>query len=171
MSEDKKKQWKENCKKKWELMPDDDKRRMYEAAGEGIRRAAKEGSNLEKFFVSYLTDQGFDVIFHKQGVITNEKLEVDIFLPSLKTVIEIDGPSHFLPIWGEDKLKQVMSADSRKSGMLLANGYVVIRVKYLVKKLSNKRRNDLANNVLALLKEIKQDFPSAENRFIEIEVI
>lgn len=169
-SEEEKEKWVENCRAKWESLSSGQKQHIYKLAGEGIRRAAKEGSSLEKFLNKFLTERGFDVIFHKKGLIPADKLEVDIFLPALKTIIEIDGPTHFLPIWGEDKLRQVMSADAHKSGLLLAEGYVIVRVKYIVKKLSNKRKIDLGEKVAALLADIRNEFPDANKRFIEIEV-
>lgn len=166
----KKEKWVEKCRERWNNLDSAAREKIYISAGEGIRKAAKEGSILEKFLLKFLQEAGHEVIFHKKGLIVNDKLEVDLFCPARKTVIEIDGPSHFLPIWGEDKLKQVMSADGHKSGLLLAAGYVIIRIKYMVKKLSQKRKRDLGNNILAILAEIDKKFPELQNRFIEIEV-
>lgn len=169
MPKEKKQAWIESCKEKWKAMPESKKREIRESAGEGIRRAAKEGSNLEKFLLFYLTTNGIDVTFHKKGLL-NENLEVDLFLPSCKIAIEIDGPSHFFPIWGEDKLAAVISADNHKSGLLISNGFAMIRIKYLVKKLSNKRKEELGTKILEVINRIKDEFPSIEHRFIEIEV-
>jgi very-short-patch-repair endonuclease len=170
LDQKKKEKWVEKCRERWNHLDAAAKEKIYINAGEGIRKAAKEGSILEKFLLNFLREAGYDVIFHKTGLVINDKLEVDLFCPALKTVIEIDGPSHFLPIWGEDKLKQVINADSHKSGLLLAEGYVIIRIKYMVKKLSQKRKRDLGNNILTILNEINNNFPKLENRFIEIEV-
>ena len=35
-----------------------------------------------------MTSAGYDVIFHKRGLVENENLEVDLFIPALKTAIE-----------------------------------------------------------------------------------
>ena len=86
----------------------------------------------------------------------------------MKTIIEVDGPSHFLPIWGEDKLQKQINADLRKSGTLLSKGYVVIRVKSLGQE-SLSKREELLNSVLDSLSSIKKKFPPRSKRFIEVE--
>lgn len=46
--------------------------------------------------------------------ILSDNLEIDIFIPSLKLCIELNGPVHYFPIWGEDKLKNVQNKDIKK---------------------------------------------------------
>jgi very-short-patch-repair endonuclease len=93
---------------------------MAEAATESIRKAGKEGSKLENFLLRKITDAGFKVDFHKKNLIPNEKLEIDLYVPECKTIIEIDGPSHFLPVWGDEKLQKQIKADLQKSGLILS---------------------------------------------------
>ena len=38
----------------------------------------------------------------------------DIYIPSLKLAIELNGIFHYEPIFGEDKLKKVQNNDNRK---------------------------------------------------------
>ena len=103
-----------------------------------------------------------------QVIIPAENLEIDLYIPDLRTIIEVDGPSHFLPIWGEDKLQKQINADLRKSGALLSKGYAVIRVKSLGQE-SLSKREQLAEEVIALLNKISNKFPPKSKRFIEVE--
>jgi very-short-patch-repair endonuclease len=47
----------------------------------------------------------------------------------MNVAIEIDGPSHFLPVWGDDALKRNQKYDQKKTGLLLGKGLSLIRVK------------------------------------------
>jgi very-short-patch-repair endonuclease len=160
----------ETAKQQWDNMTDEERENLRRAAAEAVRRAAKEGSKVEKFLREGLTRAGRDVIFHKTGLVANANLEIDLFIPSLKVAIEVDGPAHFLPIWGEENLKKRIKSDSQKSGLLLQAGYVVLRIKHLTKNLSGKRNRDLLGNILEILDDIEKKFPQKSQRFIEIEL-
>jgi hypothetical protein len=41
-------------------------------------------------------------------------LEIDVFIPSLKLAIELNGPIHYYPLFGESKLKKIQAADAQK---------------------------------------------------------
>ena len=156
-------------KDQWASMSEEDKAHLRKLAAEAVRRASKEGSKIEKFIYEGLTSHGFDVIFHKKGLIANDNMEVDLFVPGLKTAIEIDGPAHFLPIWGEESLQKHIRADAQKAGMLINRGYVILRVKNLIKNISQKRMRDILNQVIDELEKIDKKFPSSAKRLIEIE--
>lgn len=102
--------------------------KIRKLAAQEIHRTAKRGSKIERFFVDKLTSHGYKVIWHKE-IPHKEKMIVDIYLPDEKIVIEVDGISHFEPIWGEDKLKQQQRADKEKNGILTGYGLSVIRFK------------------------------------------
>jgi very-short-patch-repair endonuclease len=160
----------ETAKKQWENMSDEDRSNLRRAAAEAVRRAAKEGSKMEKFLRTGLTKEGHSVIFHKTGLVANHNLEIDLFLPNAKVAIEVDGPAHFFPIWGEESLKKRIKSDAQKSGLLLQAGYIVIRIKHVTKNLSGKRQRDLLSEVVSMLSKIEKKFPVKSKRFIEIEV-
>ena len=151
----------EMAKKQWELR---------RAAAEAVRRAAKEGSKVEKFLYQGLTQNGHNVIFHKEGLVRNQSLEVDLFLPNAKIAIEVDGPAHFLPIWGEENLQKRVKSDAIKSGLLLSSGFVVVRIKHITKNLSQKKQRDLLLEILSIVESVDEKFPNKHDRFIEIEV-
>lgn len=155
------------AKDRWANMSSSLKETMQRKRVDAIRRSAKEGSKLEKFFQEKLSESGFRVKVHEL-IIPAENLEIDLYIPDLKTIIEVDGPSHFLPIWGEDKLQKQINADLRKSGALLSRGYAVIRVKSLGQE-SLSKREQLAEHVIELLHGFSKKFPPKSKRFIEVE--
>ena len=151
-------------------MPEMERNRICSLAIEAVQRAGKEGSKLEKFVSRALSDKGYSVEFHKKNLIPTQKLEIDLYIPSHKTIIEIDGPSHFFPIWGEEKLQKQIIADSQKSGLILSKGYIIIRVKNLSDFVSLNKKEALINNLLQRLQKIDKKFPPKSKRFIEIEL-
>jgi very-short-patch-repair endonuclease len=157
------------AKKRWKEMGAAQRDMMSKLATEAIRKAGVEGSKLEKFIVKKLREQGYRVDFHNKSLIPTEKLEIDIYLPELKTIIEIDGPSHFLPIWGEEKLQKQIKADLHKSGLILSRGYAIIRVKALTEPNFSKKEK-LASNIASILNRISDNFPPKTERFIEVDI-
>jgi very-short-patch-repair endonuclease len=155
-------------KKRWNDMSLMERQRFVKAGGEGIRQAAKEGSKLEKYLRDILTKEGYHVDFHRQHFIASRKMHLDLYLPSLSTVIEVDGPMHSEPIFGYKALQQSMDADRTKTSILLANNFVVIRVKQKG-PLSTSYKSEVAHKVVDLLHKMRTvRYPSKEDRFIEI---
>lgn len=162
--------FKQSAKDRWESQTEEEKIYKQKRAGEALRRASTEGSKAEKFLHEGLTKMGYDVIMHKVGLIPGEKFEIDLYLPNLLTAIEIDGPQHFLPVYGEKNLRRNIKYDAVKSGALLSRGMCVIRVKYLLKHTSQSTNNILLKLVESELKKISQNFPEPKDRLIELEI-
>ena len=135
------------------------------AAGDGVRHAAKFGSKLEHFLLDNLIRHGYKVEHHKEQFIKNERLQVDLLLPDVNIAIEVDGPSHFEPVWGQAALDRNIRADRQKTGLLLARGLVIIRVRQ-VKSLSDKYLREILANVLVEIKKVEKNFPPRGNRHI-----
>ena len=146
------------------------KAELQELAGEAVRKAAKEGSKIEKFLCEFLRNDGYNVTFHKKGLIENDNLEIDLFIPELKTAIEIDGPAHFFPIWGQKSLDAHIAGDAKKAGLLLQKGMVLVRIRHVVKNVSERHKREMGKEILAVLEKIKKRFPSKNKRFIELEI-
>lgn len=157
----------QQAKENWQNMSEEAKEAMRSKGIAAIRSAATEGSKLEKFIAEKLIDAGFSIKLH-EVIIPAENLEIDLYIPQLKTIIEVDGPSHFLPIWGEEKLQKQVNADLRKSGVLLSKGYAVIRVKSLGQE-SLAKREEILTSVLCEVSKIREQFPPRSKRFIEVE--
>ncbi len=151
----------------WNQKTDEEKRRVHEASHKAILEAAKKGSKLELFLFNALLKAGYRTEIHKEQFIQNERLQIDLFLPDINIAIEVDGPSHDLPVWGEEVLKRNQRADREKNGLVLARGLVLIRVKHR-RNLSAKRKRDLLGDLIVVLKQIEQKFPPKNERLIII---
>lgn len=117
------------AKKIWEQKSVDEKNNMLIKANQAIRESSKRGSKLEYFVLQYLISEGFKVDFHKEQFLVNTKLQIDLFLPRINIAIEVDGPSHFAPVWGEKSLQRNIEYDKKKTGLILGKGYKLIRIK------------------------------------------
>lgn len=118
----------QTSKELWENMPDDEKQERIQKATSKIRDTAAVGSKLENYLHEELLKAGYKVAFHKKHALKNAQLELDMLLTDYGIVIEVDGPSHFKPVWGEDKLKQTQQADQQKNGLIIASNFKIIRV-------------------------------------------
>lgn len=160
----------EQSKKRWQSLSAVEKDKMMTAAIKSIQIAGKEGSKLEKFLYEEITKAGFAVQYHKKQLIQNQDLELDMYIPSIKTIIEVDGPSHFLPIWGEEKLQKQIKADTQKSGLILSKGMVILRIKNLSDSVCLADKEKLRLDILNCLSKIQESFPKKSERYIEIEI-
>jgi len=158
------------AKKRWNSMSEKERQAMHTAAIKAIQKAGKEGSKLEKFLKYELTKAGYEIEIHKKNLLPNNNLEIDMYFPKLNAIIEIDGPSHFLPIWGAEKLQKQIKADEIKTGLILSRGFFIIRVKNLYNSISLHNQEQLKNNLITKLSEIESKQHSQSQRYIEIEV-
>jgi len=170
MSEEEKVRRSDMSRDQWNAMSEQEKQDLYSKAAEGCRKAAKEGSKMEKYIREELEKLGHNVIYHEKKLIRDSNLEIDIYLPDLNVVIEIDGISHFEPIWGEAAFKKQQKADTVKSGLILSIGFVMLRVKQTCKTVSQVKMTDTLSCILDEIEKIKTKFPEKNKRLIEIEV-
>lgn len=120
---------KDKAKENWEKLSHDKKTYMQKSATNAVRVASKVGSKLEKFLFNQLIADGYYVDFHKEQTLVNTKLQIDLFLPKLDIAIEVDGPSHFEPVWGKESLDKNIKYDNKKEGLILGKGWCLIRIK------------------------------------------
>lgn len=160
----------DSARQQWYNMSENERENLRKAAAIAVRQAAKDGSQIEQFLFAELIKAGYNPLFHEKGLIPNQNMEIDIFVPGLNTAIEIDGPAHFYPIWGEENLQKHIKSDSHKSGLLLNCGFMVVRIKHMSKSLSQKNKRDVLREVLSILGKIKEKFPEKGNRYIEVEI-
>ncbi len=160
----------DKAKLQWKNMLPHERKELLKLAHDAVRVAAKEGSQLEKYLREGLTKAGYDVKYHVVGLVPNSKLEIDLLVTNLSVAIEVDGPSHFLPIWGAESLQRNIKSDLEKTGLLLAQGLVVIRVKQMSSNISNLLKRNTLNIVLEAVKKIENKFPLRNKRLIELEV-
>lgn len=116
-------------KKKWQEKSEEEKRQFSERLLKKFRETSKTGSKLEKYLVAELSAAGYEPEFHKEMLIENERMHIDIFLPKHMVAIEIDGPTHYEPIFGEEQLLKVQLADMQKNGLIVSNNMSIIRIR------------------------------------------
>ena len=154
-----------DAKRRWDRKSPEEIKAFRDAAGEGVRKAAKEGSALEKFLLESLIEAGYRVEFHKEQWVSREKLQMDLYLPEQNVCLEVDGPSHFDDIWGKDQLAKNQQRDAQKAGLLLERGTCIIRVRQK-QSLSQKYKRDILASVLDTLVKIEQTPPRKGERHI-----
>lgn len=159
---------KQIAKKNWEKLSDDEKKYINQRANIAVRETSKKGSKLEKFLLQALISDGYKPIFHQEQTLSNTKLQIDIFIPSISVAIEIDGPSHFEPVWGNEALKRNIKYDQKKTGLILGKGLVLIRIKQK-SDFSKTRAFVVYDKLLQILKNIQKNFPTIDNRTFTIE--
>lgn len=157
-------------KKQWDAMSEADKTNFQQLALDAVRLTTQEGSKVEKFLLKNLQKKGYEVSFHSEHILPNTRLQTDLFIPKHRVVIEVDGPSHFLPVWGQENLEKNIDADNKKNSLLLTYGFVVIRVKHIAKTTSEIHKRKLLTEVLKVLENIESGFPILSDRLIEIEL-
>lgn len=160
---------KEIRRKAWADMGEEKQKEIKKMAAEAIAKTAKDGSQLEKFLYTALITEGYKVTFHAEKIIDNKKMHVDLFLHMEGIAIEVDGFSHFYPVYGEEKLKKRIEADQRKSGLLLMNGYTVIRICNINRSNSQTQMREFTTELLKVIKELAINPPTKiEDRYIEL---
>ena len=154
-------------KKAWDSKTESEKRSIIQKGGEAIRNASRIGSKLERYLLEELTKVGYNVQFHKEHLLKNQRLEIDLYIVDTMTAIEVDGPSHFEPVWGEANLERNRRSDRQKTGLIISQGMVLIRVKQ-DKRSSQRYFRNILERVIEELQEIKSNFPKEDQRYIEI---
>lgn len=80
--------------------------------------------------VSRLTN--LDILVNTRKIIinpeTNTSLELDIYIKDLNLAIEVDGPMHRIPCYGQKRLDAQIKNDSIKDAQCLINGIKLIRI-------------------------------------------
>ena len=150
LSEKERKKRKLDSKKRWDNLDEVQKQNMLHSAHIAIRKSSVEGSKLEKFLLASLIEGGFKPEFHKEEVLANTKLQIDIYVPEKNVAIEVDGPSHFEPVWGEDSLSRNKRYDEKKTGLILGKGMKLIRIKQ-TKDYSKARAHLIADRLMKTL--------------------
>lgn len=164
---DERKDFVAKAKKRWEDMDEDKRKEILLKANEAIRDSAKNGSKLEKYIFIGLQNVGYNATVHYEWMYGNNKTHIDIFIPDRGFAIEIDGPSHFNSIWGDDELMRTIACDNNKRGLILDGGLSFIRVKQFSKHISQKIQRDTLDSILKIL---SSKIDSNTDNYFEIEI-
>lgn len=120
---------KDKARENWNKKSEDEKQEMISKANKAVRESSKVGSKLEKYLLNRIIADGIKVDFHKEQILSNTKLQIDLFLPTMNLAIEVDGPSHFENIWGDQSLSRNKTYDNKKEGLLIGKGISILRIK------------------------------------------
>lgn len=160
-------------KTQWANMSEDEREEFKRRGIEAVRQSSKVGSKIERFLYDKFISLSIPVEFHKKDFIPYTKLVPDLYLSTYNTVVEVDGPTHYENIWGEDYLAKKMGEDAEKNGTLIAAGYNVIRLRVMRKNLSKVFKDEVFDKLMETLEQIALS-PSAnsnmEDRLIYLEV-
>lgn len=116
-------------KRKWSAMSDAERRQMMAELAAKAKEAAGGGSRLERFIAEELQKRGYVVEERSTNYTAGKSFEVDLALPKERVAIEVDGPTHFMPIYGEDHLAEQQERDARKDELIMSTGYRVLRIR------------------------------------------
>lgn len=150
----------------WESMSKSEQRELMNAGHNAVRDAAKQGSKFERWIRDQLLSKGYKLQFHRESLVHNSKLEIDIYLSDYGIAIEIDGPSHFFPIWGDEKFVQQQKADKLKEGLLALTGFRVIRVRQKIQEVPLYKQQEVLVELLKILTNVKK-YPNYVNIDVE----
>ena len=154
-------------KEVWEQKTETEKANLIAQAQEAVRKSSRLGSKLEHFLLSELGTRNIRVDFHKEHWLQNHNLQLDLYLPEYRAAVEVDGPSHFKPVWGQDNLNKNIKSDQQKTGLILQSDLVMIRIKQN-QSLTQRYMRHTLEKLLPLLDSIKQAYPKENERYFEI---
>ena len=167
MSPEERQKRSDNGKDAWNKKSEEEQSQLIRKAQDAIRESSKRGSKLERFLLDCLTEAGLRVEFHKDHWLKNQNLQVDLFIPELRTAIEVDGPSHFKPVWGMENLIKNQRSDQQKTGLILGSGLVMVRIRQ-DKKLSQRYQREIIKRLFEVLDRVKEKYPEENERYFEI---
>ena len=168
-SDEEKERFRQEKKLAWQNRTDAEKNNFESKSVAAIIKAAREGSKAEKKIMEMLQEAGYNPLHHHKPL-AKEKLEVDILLPDNRVAIEIDGLSHYSPIWGDANFSRVVKADTEKNGILILNGFCVIRIKNTVNTVTQFMYTETCKTLIDILKSIEIKFPDMDKRIIHVDI-
>lgn len=158
------------AKEQWESMSAEEKQEFRTKAARAVRVSSQIGSKMERFLFAKFRAAGISVEAHKSDLLPYTKLVIDLYFPTYNTVVEIDGPAHYLNIWGDEALARQQKDDMTKNGILTSSGFTVLRVKIIKKNISKTFQEEVFTKLYAKLKEIALSPPAnVEDRLMRIE--
>jgi len=169
MDEAEKEKRRKQAEANWKKMTPAQREDMRKKGNAQIRKAAIEGSKLEREVQKFLAGAGYRFQAHKKDLIPQKNYEIDLYIPALRTIIEIDGLSHFAPIWGEKALRKQVGFDTEKDGVLLSKGYQLIRIENRSSSMALSKLAQLETDLVQVLTQISEGTIDSQLKVITYE--
>jgi hypothetical protein len=113
---------------------------------------------LEEYFI------GFEVKFRDRTVIfnkyTNHYLELDFYIPEYKIAFELQGPTHYKALYGQERLERSIRLDSYKKEFCLANGIFLIEIPF--PNIGNANSSSFKRGLLTIVDGLLKKFFSRD---------
>lgn len=87
---------------------------------------------LEENGINYIRELYVEGLYNPN---TQKPLFFDFYLPDYRVVIEFDGPHHFKPVYGENKLWQQCTKDRIKNEFCQRQKVKMLRIPYYTKSI------------------------------------
>jgi len=156
-------------KRLWKKRGEKRRDEMQQKALDAVREAAEKGSKLEKYLLRGLAQAGYYTDFHVELNLQHIDIYVNQHVGHFSgAAIEVNGPSHYRPIWGSEYHAKRAEGDARKTGILMRQNVLVIIVKDIKGEPSEIRMRGALQKLLAVL-EYVQAGPGV-GTYYEIEV-
>lgn len=116
-----------------------------------MKRSSVQRSKLEIFYEDYIKNNYGDLSF-----VCNDrdfiKSELDFFFPEHNFAIEVHGPTHFEPIYGQKKLIQTQINDQKKASICREKGINLHVINSAnIKRLTEHNKIKLINTLSTIL--------------------
>jgi len=143
-------------KKKWASMNKEERENLLSSLNAASRANQGNGSRFERFLAEQLRNRGYSVEERTHNYMPSARFEVDIALAAERVMIEVDGPTHFLPIYGEEALEKQQAKDSKKDEYLTSADFDVLRVRDNNGPLSQARIERIVTKITEILENKKR---------------
>lgn len=156
----------DRAKEYWSGVTDKEKEAVLAKMKNAARSKAGQGSKAENKIADILKNNGVRIERRSKSYI--HPYEVDIMAVDDRVAIEIDGPTHFKDIYGEDNLRKVQVRDATKNDYILALGISIIRCQDKTNSYSLASCERTAEQILEILKKRKTGKQKATLYFVDI---
>lgn len=169
MSESERERRRQIAQDHWAAKSPEEILELQRLAGAALSEAGKQGSKAERFLYEHLTGQGYNITMHDSSIVGGA-FECDLVIHDKLIAIEVDGPQHFEPVFGEEHLRNYVKNDAAKNGALISKGYTVIRVKYMAKNSTLAVLNRLLEVVTEQIDKVENGSLPTDQKLIEVEL-
>ncbi len=118
----------EVAKDLWDSLSKAKRKTMIDNMNKANYKTTKNGSKNENKIAELLIEEGYTVEQRTNDYTPGNQFEIDICLWKKAIAIEVDGKTHYSPIYGDERLKKVQKTDNMKNRILLSAGFTVIRL-------------------------------------------